>query len=153
MGGILWLCNTWRSPLKSSPTSIVLQGEKWLGSRHDFYRHSALMLSQYAPQKKTSLTLVPTNLSINESLIWVLMALGWASPNLNTLSMTDSSVDVVSIPQKPIQSLTTIPAAMTSLPLLTVPATRGTCRSEDSSSWSSTDVFGWTCIQTHMSST
>lgn len=44
------------------------------------------------------------------------------SPNLNTSSITEISVDVVSNPQTDIQSLTTIPAAMTSLPPLIVPA-------------------------------
>lgn len=53
----------------------------------------------------------------------VAMAEGCAiSPSLNTLSMTDSSVLVVSRPQNAHQSLTTIPAAITSLPRLTVPA-------------------------------
>lgn len=42
--------------------------------------------------------------------------------SLKTLSMTASSVDVVSMPQNETQSFTTIPAAITSLPLLTVPA-------------------------------
>ena len=50
------------------------------------------------------------------------MADGWPSPNLNTLSMTDNSVLVVSRPQKEAQSLTTMPAPITSLPLLIVPA-------------------------------
>jgi hypothetical protein len=38
------------------------------------------------------------------------------SPNLNTLSITDSSVLVVVRPQKAIQSFTTIPPPITSLP-------------------------------------
>ena len=59
---------------------------------------------------------------MRESLISVAMALCCASPNLNTLSMTDSSVLVVSNPQNAIQSFTTIPPPMTSLPLFTVPA-------------------------------
>lgn len=60
---------------------------------------------------------------MSESLMLVAMAEGCAvSPSLNTLSMTDSSVLVVSRPQKAHQSLTTIPAAITSLPRLTVPA-------------------------------
>ena len=50
------------------------------------------------------------------------IALGCASPSLNTLSITESSVLVVSSPQNDIQSFTTIPAAMTSLPRFTVPA-------------------------------
>ncbi len=36
-----------------------------------------------------------------------------------------NSVDVVSSPQNAAQSLTTMPAPMTSLPRLTVPATNG----------------------------
>lgn len=59
---------------------------------------------------------------MRESLILVAMALGCVSPSLNTLSMTDSSVLVVSKPQKAHQSFTTIPAAITSLPRFTVPA-------------------------------
>ena len=50
------------------------------------------------------------------------IALGCASPSLKTLSITESSVLVVSSPQNDIQSFTTIPAAMTSLPRFTVPA-------------------------------
>lgn len=50
------------------------------------------------------------------------MAAGAASLSLKTLSITESSVEVVSIPQKDTQSFTTIPAAITSLPLFTVPA-------------------------------
>lgn len=40
----------------------------------------------------------------------VTMLMGCASLSLNTLSMTDSSVDVVSRPQNAAQSLTTKPA-------------------------------------------
>ena len=76
------------------------------------------------------------------------MALGWASLNLKTLSMTDSSVAVVSDPQNAVQSLTVIPAAITSLPRFTVPATKGTWRSVESSSKSSMDVWGWTWFNT-----
>lgn len=83
-------------------------------------------------------------LSNSDALILLVIADGWASPNLNTLSITDSSVLVVSSPQNETQSFTTIPAPTTSLPLLTVPATRGTCNSDDNSSWSSTAVLGWT---------
>ncbi len=78
---------------------------------------------------------------------------GWALRNLNMLSITLISVDVVSSPQKADQSFTQSPAASTSLPLFTVPATIGTWRSDDNSSWSSTDVRGctwrkesWICI-------
>jgi len=73
------------------------------------------------------------------------MAIGWDSLNLKTLSMTDSSVAVVSDPQKDVQSFTVIPAAITSLPRFTVPATKGTWRRVESSSRSSMDVRGWTC--------
>ena len=61
-------------------------------------------------------------LSNNVDLMVVAIADGWPSPNLNTLSMTDNSVLVVSKPQNAIQSFTTMPAPTTSLPLLTVPA-------------------------------
>lgn len=61
-------------------------------------------------------------LSNSEALMLLAMANGWPSPNLNTLSMTDSSVLVVSRPQKEAQSFTTMPAPITSLPLLIVPA-------------------------------
>lgn len=57
----------------------------------------------------------------------VAMAEGWAvSPSLNTLSMTDISVLVVSRPQKALQSFTTIPAPIKSLPRFTVPACAAT---------------------------
>lgn len=52
----------------------------------------------------------------------VVIADGCASLSLKTLSITDISVDVVSMPQNALQSLTTMPAAITSDPLLTVPA-------------------------------
>lgn len=66
--------------------------------------------------------------SISESRISLATALGpCASLSLNILSITDSSVAVVSIPQNEIQSLTTMPPPITSLPRLTVPA----CATED----------------------
>lgn len=83
--------------------------------------------------------------SIREALISLTILLGWASRSLNTLSITESSVAVVSNPQKAVQSLTTKPAPMTSLPLFTVPATSGTCNNDDNSSKSSIDVCGCTC--------
>ena len=61
-------------------------------------------------------------LSISEGLSEVATACGCWSVSLKTLSMTESSVLVVSSPQKAHQSLTTIPADSTSLPLFTVPA-------------------------------
>ena len=60
------------------------------------------------------------------------------------LSTTEISVAVVSKPTKAAQSLTTIPAPIRSLPRLIVPATRGTCQRDASSSCSSKDVRGWT---------
>lgn len=72
----------------------------------------------------------PPYLSIRESLMLVAMVLGWASLSLKMLSMTESSVLVVSSPQKAHQSLTTIPAAITSLPRFTVPACQGHSSSE-----------------------
>ncbi|KAF7845012.1 rac-like GTP-binding protein 5 [Senna tora] len=51
-----------------------------------------------------------------------------------------SSVAVVSDPQMADQSLTATPAPITSLPRFTVPATKGTCKSVDSSSKSSMEV-------------
>ncbi len=69
-----------------------------------------------------------SHLSMRESLMSEAMALGCASPSLKTLSITDNSVLVVSKPQNAVQSFTTIPAAITSLPLFTVPACkRNTC--------------------------
>ena len=59
-------------------------------------------------------------------------------------STTDSSVAVVSTPQNAAQSLTIMPAPTTSLPRFTVPATRGTCSREESSSMSSMEVLGCT---------
>ena len=61
-------------------------------------------------------------LSTSEGFRVVAMACGCWSVSLKTLSMTDSSVLVVSSPQNAHQSLTTKPAASTSLPLFTVPA-------------------------------
>ena len=63
-------------------------------------------------------------------------------PSLNMPSITDISVEVVSMPQNALQSLTTHPAPITSLPLLTVPATNGIWNNDESSSKSSTVVFG-----------
>lgn len=72
----------------------------------------------------------PPYLSMSESLMLVAMVLGWASLSLKMLSMTESSVLVVSSPQKAHQSLTTIPAAITSLPRFTVPACQDTSREQ-----------------------
>ena len=69
---------------------------------------------------------IQTKVSINDFLISSTIALGCDSLNLKTLSITDNSVAVVSKPQKAVQSFTIIPAPITSLPRLTVPATRGT---------------------------
>ena len=67
---------------------------------------------------------------MSEARICCEMAEGWASFSLNTDSITDSSVLVVSWPVKAHQSLTTIPAPITSVPRLTVPATKGIWRAE-----------------------
>jgi hypothetical protein len=68
----------------------------------------------------------------------------WPIDSRKVASMTDTSVAVVSSPVKAHQSLTTRPAPMTSDPRLTVPATKGICRSDESSSCSERDVLGWT---------
>lgn len=70
------------------------------------------------------LSLIPNvhYLSISDARIVDVIAVGTASLSLKTLSITESSVEVVSIPQKATQSFTTIPPAITSLPLFTVPA-------------------------------
>ena len=52
--------------------------------------------------------------------------------------MTDISVAVVSVPVMAVQSLATMPAPITSLPLFTVPAHTGTCNIVESSSSSAT---------------
>lgn len=65
-------------------------------------------------------------LSIIELLISSTILLGLESFKLNIDSITEISVLVVFNPQNADQSLTTNPAPITSLPLLTVPATIGT---------------------------
>lgn len=71
--------------------------------------------------------------------------LGTRFLSLNTFSITEFSVAVVSKPTNALQSLATSPAPTTSLPRLTVPAMSGTWSSDESSSRSSTDVCGCTC--------
>ena len=56
--------------------------------------------------------------------------------------MTESSVAVVSVPVKAVQSFATIPAATTSLPLFTDPEHTGIYRSVESSSSSATPTIG-----------
>lgn len=63
-----------------------------------------------------------TNLSTRDGFRSVAMADGLWSVSLKTLSMRESSVLVVSRPQKALQSFTTKPAPITSLPRFTVPA-------------------------------
>lgn len=65
-------------------------------------------------------------LSIRLALIVVVIEDGTDSLSLKTDSITVSSVEVVSMPVKAHQSLTTMPAETTSLPLFTVPA----CKTE-----------------------
>lgn len=97
------------------------------------------------------------------------MGVGLASLSLKTLSIRAISVEVVSMPQKAAQSFTTIPAAITLLPLFTVPVwntittcyhvanhsvqkvvyiiyltASGTCRRDDNSSCSWIGMFGCT---------
>lgn len=60
-------------------------------------------------------------LSISDSFIVPGMSVGLESFNLKILSITDNSALVVSRPQNADQSFTTIPAPITSLPLLTEP--------------------------------
>ena len=89
-----------------------------------------------------------TNLSISDALIVVWIAAGCASPSLKTLSMTESSVLVVSKPQKALQSLTTMPAPTTSLPRFTVPAwikrkTSGLCSFSWAAGWWSWSWWHW----------
>ena len=64
-------------------------------------------------------------LSMSDDLICCVIADGCPSFSLNTDSITEISVDVVSCPTKAAQSLTTTPAPITSEPRFTVPATRG----------------------------
>lgn len=89
-------------------------------SSHNMYMSTQTILLDSLNQNQVHKT--STHLSMSESLIFVVMALGCESPSLKTLSMTDNSVLVVSRPQKEVQSLTTMPPPMTSLPLFTVPA-------------------------------
>ena len=63
---------------------------------------------------------------------------------MNTASITDNSVAVVSRPQKAVQSFATIPVPITSLPLLTVPAHKGIYNKVESSSNSATPHIGCT---------
>ena len=100
----------------------------------------------------SSLIASHARVSIRDARISFTIFEGLLLRSLNTLSMTLSSVAVVSNPQKAAQSFATMPAPTTSLPLFTVPATRGTCKSDDSSSRSSTDTFGATCSQQSCSS-
>lgn len=64
-------------------------------------------------------------LSISDSFIVPGMSVGLESFNLKMLSITDNSALVVSRPQNADQSFTTIPAPITSLPLLTEPTYKG----------------------------
>lgn len=68
------------------------------------------------------LKLIAHYLSMSDARIVEVIAVRAVSLSLKTLSITDNSVEVVSIPQKDTQSFTTMPAATTSLPLFTVPA-------------------------------
>ena len=65
-----------------------------------------------------------------------------ASVSLKIASITDSSVEVVSWPTKAVQSFTTRPPAITSLPRFTVPAQSGIYKIVESSSSSATLHIG-----------
>ena len=67
-----------------------------------------------------------------------------AAVSLKIASITDNSVEVVSYPQNAVQSFASTPLAITSEPLLTVPAQRGIYKSVDSSSSSATLHMGCT---------
>lgn len=84
-----------------------------------------------------------TMVSMRVALISFTMASGCASRSLNTDSMTDISVDVVSRPQNALQSFTTRPAPMTSEPRLMVPATSGTWRAGTQQRKHSKAAQGW----------
>lgn len=65
-----------------------------------------------------------------------------ASVNLKIASITDNSVEVVSCPQKAVQSFAANPPAITSLPRFTVPAQSGIYKRVDNSSNSATLHIG-----------
>lgn len=83
-------------------------------------------------------------LSIRESRKSLEISVGTRFPNLKIDSTTESSADVVSRPVNAIQSFVARPAPINSEPLLTVPATTGTCNSEAISFWVSTGVLAAT---------
>lgn len=65
---------------------------------------------------------IVTYASISDALNELDTLVGCASFSLNTLSITEISVDVELIPTNALQSLTMQPAPSTSLPRFTVPA-------------------------------
>lgn len=84
-------------------------------------------------------------LSINDIRMFDLILLGpLLSVSLKMFSMTEISVEVVSKPQKQVQSFTTKPEPINSEPRLTVPAINGICSREESSSCTSTLMRGCT---------
>lgn len=174
--GVTQLCSCYLQPLAENPWDIELLcvltlttlslGKQTLWHRVEYNRSKTLSIgellrAQYCKLSSLAVEYIPYTaqstlqcllafyaiLSISEARISLTILLGWLSLNLNTLSTTDSSVAVVSKPQNADQSLQISPAPTTSLPLLTVPATRGTWRRDESSSKSSTDVCGCTCKQ------
>lgn len=66
--------------------------------------------------------MIYTNLSIILALILDVIDAAAAPPNLNIDSITDNSVEVVSVPTNAAQSLATKPPPTTLLPRQTVPA-------------------------------
>lgn len=92
-------------------------------SFHDILQHLKHMSDRKSHLRTiTRQMTISSHLSMRDACMVVAIAEGWISFNLKTLSITDSSVDVVSMPQKEHQSFTTMPAAITSEPRLTVPA-------------------------------
>jgi len=97
-------------------------------SFHDILQHMKHMSARkFHLQTITRKMTISSHLSMRDARMVVAIAEGWISFNLKTLSITDSSVDVVSMPQKEHQSFTTMPAAITSEPRLTVPAYNTHC--------------------------
>lgn len=92
-------------------------------SFHDILQHMKHMSDRKSHlQTITRQMTISSHLSMRDARMVVAIADCCISLNLKTLSITDSSVDVVSMPQKEHQSFTTMPAAITSEPRLTVPA-------------------------------
>jgi hypothetical protein len=88
----------------------------------DPHQRTNLQIVSRVPRKVRTTLIYDIRLSSNGSRISSAISIGAASCSWKTLSMTDSSVLVVSIPVNAAQSFTTIPPPITGLPRLTVPA-------------------------------